>query len=243
MTSPGGVGDGLPSLPSGEPILARWFVLLMIPLVIAAIVVTVWMFASFGREPLTAAERRPPGDAEVTHDRGAAVLNEITDTEPGPGCAEDITLFGDAGARATVGRAMGAVCQLLASGRFPEARQGLDAWIAADGLLRIAVFEVTGLESSARVEDDRVVIELNPRFQFEDATRGAPFILHELTHLAQGWPGAPVDAEAELAAQVATAQACDRLAFRTNPPLGCVDARELADADDAIEQLHDAGYR
>lgn len=235
-------GSSLPSLPSGEPVLARWFVLLMILLALAGIAVTVWAFLSFSREPLTPAERRPPGTADITHERGDAVLNETAETAPGPGCAEDIDVFGDAGARASVSRAMSAACQLIASGRFPEAEAGLREWIAADGLLRVAVFEATGLESSARVEDSRVVIELNPRYQFEDATRAAPFILHELVHLASGWPGEPVDVDGELLATEVTARACDRMVLGDNPPLGCRDAQELMEADDAAQQLRDAGY-
>lgn len=240
--SDAGGGDGLPSTPSGEPLLARWFVLGMIPLVLLAVVVTVWMFLSFGREPLTVAERRPPGDATVTHDRGAAVLNEVRDTEPAGGCAQGVTLVGDVGARASVGRALRVACQLLASGRFPAAEAGLDEWVARDGTLRVAVFERTGLESSARVEDDHVVVELSPRYQVEDATRAAPFVIHELTHIAGDWPGEAVGAADELAAQEATARACALLVFRTEPPLGCADAEQLVADPDALRLLRDAGY-
>lgn len=241
--SPGGVGDGLPSLPDGEPILARWFIIPMIVLVVAAIVVTAWAFAEFGREELTAAERRPPGTAEITHERGTAVLNEITETEPATGCAEGITLFGDEGARASLRRALSATCQLLQSGDHPEAEAGLRAWTEGRGLLRIAVFELTGTESSARVEDERLVIELSPRYQYSDATRGAPFVLHELVHLGAGtWPGAPVTASQEVTATEVTARACDRLVLGDDPPLGCVDAREIIALESPVDAFVDAGY-
>ena len=242
--APGGVGDGLPAMPDGEPLLSRWFVLVMIPLVVAGIVVTVWAFLEFGgRAETTAADRRPPGSATVTHERGQAVLNEITETEDGQGCATGVTLFGDAGARATTRRAMAAACQLLSSGDFPEAQAGLEAWRRDDGLLRIATFEFTGTESSARVEDERVVIELSPRFQFADATRGAPFILHELVHLGSGtWPGTPVDAAQELLATEVTDRACQRLALGEDRPLGCIDAAELLADDDPLQAMVEAGY-
>jgi hypothetical protein len=132
---------------------------------------------------------------------------------------------------------------LLASGEFEAAAAGLEEWVDRDGVLRVAVFERTGTESSARVEDGRVVVELSPRYQVEDATRAAPFLIHELVHLAGDWPGEPVDVADELAATEATALACDRLAFRDQPPLGCVDAQTLADDPDAAEQFRDAGYR
>jgi len=41
-------GDGLPTLPTGEPVLARWFVIVMLLLAPVAIAVTViaWQAAS-----------------------------------------------------------------------------------------------------------------------------------------------------------------------------------------------------
>ena len=68
---------------------------------------------------------------------------------------------------------MEATCGLLQTGDFPDAERGLEAFVDAGGQLRVAVFELTGVESSARVETiadsdaQRLVIELNPRFQFE----------------------------------------------------------------------------
>lgn len=231
-------------MPDGEPLLARWFVLAMIPLVIAGLVVTVWAFVAFGgRAESSPAERRPPGSATVTHDRGQAVLNEVTDTEDGPRCAAGVTLFGDAGARASTRRAVAAACQLLSSGDFPQAQAGLERWRSGGGVLRIATFEFTGSESSARVEDDGIVIELSPRFQFDDATRGAPFILHELTHLGGGtWPGIEVGVDEELFATRITHDACSRLALGEDLPLGCIDAADLLADPDPVGSLTAAGY-
>lgn len=243
-SSPGGVGHGLPYLPDGEPVLARWFVLAMLVLAVAGIGVTVWAFVAFGgRQELTAADRRPPGTATVTHERGGAVLNDVTDLVDATACATGIQLFGDEGARATTARALSAACQLLDSGSYPEAGAGMEAWIAQRGLLRIATFEFTGTESSARVEDDRVVLELSPRFQFTDGTRGAPFILHELAHLGAGtWPGAPVTAEQEVVATRTTDRACASLAMGDDPPLGCIDAAAILTAEDPAEAFVGAGY-
>lgn len=231
-------------MPDGEPLLARWFVLAMIPLVIAGLVVTVWAFAEFGGRPeSSAADRRPPGSATVTHERGQAVLNEVTETEDGPNCAAGVTLFGDAGARASTRRAMAAACQLLSSGDFPQAQAGLEVWRTGGGVLRIATFEFTGTESSARVEGAGIVIELSPRFQFDDATRGAPFILHELTHLGGGtWPGTSVGVDDELFATRVTDDACSRLALGEDLPLGCIDATDLLSDPDPAAALTAAGY-
>ncbi len=241
--SPGGVGDGLPAMPDGEPLLARWFVLAMIPLVIGAIVVTILMFVAIAREPIGVAERRPPGTAEVTHERGQAVLAEDETADLGPGCADEIELIGDTGGRATGDRVLRAVCSLLSTGDYPDAEVGLDRWAELDGVLRIAVFEATGVEATSRVERGAVVMELNPRFQFEDAARAAPMVLHELVHLAGAWPGTAVSAETELAAMRVQAAACDAIDFGDNPPRGCGDARELLAADDPLGLLVEAGYR
>ncbi len=237
------VGDGLPSLPTGEPVLARWFVAAMLVLVPAGIGVTVWAFASVGGTTIGVAERRPPGTAQVTHPRGEAALNDTTTTEPGPGCASGVTLVGDDGARAAARRALGATCQLLRNRDLPAVERGLDRWAAGDGRLRFAVFERTGLDSSARVTGPRPVIELNARYQFEDATQAAPFVIHELVHLGRDrWPGAPVDVAGELAAMEAQDTACGLLAFTAQPPRGCRDAAQLVAAPDAAEQLAGAGY-
>lgn len=234
--------DGRPTLPTGEPVLARWFVLLLLPLIVIGIGVIIWAFLAIEAEPLPVAERRPPGSATVTHDRGEAALNDVRQLEEGPGCAQGITLVGDAGARAAGRRALGSLCQLVTTGSFPAVEEGLERWAAADGRLRFAVFELTGVDSSARIEDGRPVVELNARFQFEDATQAAPFVAHELVHLAGEWPGAAPSAEQELAAMEAQDAACQRLVFRDQPPRGCVDAEELLELEDPVAALRAAGY-
>ena len=240
---PGGVGDGLPSLPSGEPVLARWFVIAMLVLVPIGVGVAIWAFLSIRDTTIPVAERRPAGTAEVTHDRGQGALGESTDRAPGPACAEDIDVVGDANARATATRTLSALCQILQRGSFPEAEEGLRRWAEQDGALRFAVFERTGLDSSARVEDGEVIIELNAKFQFDDATLAAPMVLHELVHLAGGWPGSPVGADGELAAMAAQDAACERLVARGSLPRGCGDAAELLELQDPRSALVEAGYR
>lgn len=244
-------------MPDGEPLLQRWFVIPMLVLVVVGIGVSIWMTVTMlGGERIPVAERRPPGTAEVTHERGEAVLNDTTETEPGPGCASEVELFGDVGARGTGHAALEATCQLLRSNEFSLAQVGLSRWAEANGQLRVAVFEVTGLESSARVEreseqsdversdeGERIVLELNPRFQFERGRRAAPMIIHELVHLATAWPGEPVSAEAELEAMRYQYDACQALGLMAgDPPRGCLDAQLLTDAPDGLEQLVEAGY-
>jgi hypothetical protein len=237
-------GDGLPALPTGEPVLHRWFVLAMLVLVPAAIAVSLWAVSSIQRDPIPAAERRPPGGPEVTIERGAAELGTSRDVEPGPDCSQAIRIVGDSGARAAGRRALAGTCALLATGEFPEAVRGLRAWARADGQLRMAAFELTGVESSTRVEDGRLVMELNAKFQFEDATRAAPAVLHQLVLLADpDFPGTEITAERELLGAETQAAACARMRFPEDPPRGCLDVAELLEEDDPIAALVDAGYR
>lgn len=237
---------GLPTLPTGEPVLHRWFVLAMLVLVPIGLAVSIWAAIVVFRptEPIPPAERRPPGDAATTVDRGDAMLGTIEDAAPGPSsCAGDVVVVGDAGARRQASRALGATCSLLRRGPFDDAEVGLAEWAAAQGQLRFAVFERTGVESSLRLTDGVIVLELNASYLYEDATRAAPAILHQLTLLADpGFPGAPVTAERALLGAQAQAAACERLVFTSDPPRGCLDVTELLADPDPLAALAAAGY-
>lgn len=214
----------------------------MVVLVPLALVVTVWAFRSIDGPRIDPADRRPPGDADVTHDRGDATLNQIRTAEEGPDCASDITMIGDAAARRSLRRALAATCQLLQAPEFAPAETGLRRWAESEGIVRIGVFELTGVDTSARLEDGRLIIELNAKFQIEPGAHAAPAIIHELTHLADGMPGRPVTVDAELEAARAQQRACDRLVYRDEPPRGCRDVDELLDQDDPAAGLRQAGY-
>lgn len=241
-SSPGGVGDGLPALPSGEPLLARWFVVTLLVLIPIGLAVIAWAFLSVSRPRIDAAARRPPGSDTVTHERGQAALNEVRVAESGPGCARGIVMLGDDSARATLRRALGATCQLLGQPEYEAARDGLSVWASNGGIVRLAVFELTGVDGSSRVEEARRVVELNAKFQFEPGARAAPVIIHELVHFAQDMPGRPVTAEEELVAMEAQELACEQLVFEKDPPRACRDAEELLASPDPLARLEAAGY-
>ncbi len=238
-------GDGLPALPTGEPVLARWFVIAMLVLVPVAIGVTVWAVMAIPRgDEVPPAERRPVGDEAVTIDRGDAQLGDSTETEPGPGCAEPVELVGDIGTRAAGRRALEATCELLGQGGYEPAREGLRAWIASGGRLRFATFEVAAVDASSRVEEGNIVLELNARYLFEDARRAAPVVLHQLVLVGDpDWPGEVVTAERELTAAEIHADACDRMTYQPQEPPGCGDVRELLASDDPLRALEEAGFR
>ncbi len=237
--------DGLPTLPTGEPVLARWFVITMLLLAPVAIAVTVWAFLSIpDGDAVPPAERRPVGDGQTTIDRGAAELGETPDTDAGPSCAQDLDIVGDEGARVAGTQALDALCQLLGAGDYPLAREGLREWIATEGQLRFATFETAAVESTTHLEEEGMVIELNARFLFEDASRAAPTLLYQLVLIADPqWPGERVSVEHELAAAEAQADGCERVDLGEQPPRSCQDVRDLLDEPDPRTALEEAGFR
>ena len=237
-------GDGLPTLPTGEPVLARWFVIVMLLLAPVAIAVTVIAWQAASREPPAAIERRSVGTDTVTTDRGDALFPESDATAPGPSCAEDVLLTGDRSAVSAARRALSATCQLIASGELPLAAAGLEAWLEAGAVARVGTFERSGVDASARSEDGRIVLELNARYLFEDATRAAPVVVHQLALIGQpDWPGAPVSAQAEAAALAEQLRACGRLSLPDGTPRPCLDAAELIGLDDLVGALIGVGFR
>lgn len=236
---------GRPMLATGEPVLHRWFVLAMLVLVPIALGVSIWAATFvFDREVIEPADRRPPGDGVATIDRGEAELGTLTDSVAGPSCATAIRIVGDPAAHGQASRALGATCSQLRRGGLEAAEAGLQEWIANGGRLRFAVFERSGVESTLRRDEDgRLTLELNASFQFEDATRGAPAIVHQLTLLAdRGFPGAPITAERALLGAQAQALTCDRLILGADEPRGCLDVAELLADPDPLGSLIASGY-
>jgi len=236
--------DGLPTLATGEPVLARWFVIVMLLLVPVAIAVTVIAWQAASREPPAAIERRSVGTATVTTDRGDALFPESDAAEPGPSCAEEVLLTGDRSAVSAARRALSATCQLIASGELPLAAAGLEAWLQAGAVARVGTFERSGVDASARSEEGGIVLELNARYLFEDATRAAPVVVHQLALIGQlDWPGMPVSAQAEAAALAEQLRACGRLSLPDGTPRPCRDAAELLGLDDLVGALIGVGFR
>ena len=236
--------DGMPTLATGEPVLARWFVITMLVLVPVAVALSVFAWQLTDRDPPGPVERRPVGTATVTHDRGDALFPATEGNVPGPSCAEGVLLTGDASAVSAGRRALSATCQLLGAGDLPLAQAGLEAWLAADPMVRVGTFEASGVDASARLEDGRIVLELNARYLFEDATRAAPVVVHQLGLIGQpDWPGAVISAQAEAASLAEQLRACGRLSLPDGLPRPCRDAAELLDADDPVADLIAVGFR
>ena len=236
--------DGLPTLATGEPVLARWFVITMLLLVPIALAVSVVAWRATDREPPSAIERRSVGTATITHDRGEALFPTSEGSVPGPSCAEGVLLTGDRSAISAGRRALSAACQLIATGELPLAERGLAEWLASEPMMRVGTFEASGVDASARSEDGRIVLELNARYLFEDATRAAPVVIHQLGLIGQpDWPGAVISAQAEAAALGEQLRACGRLSLPEGVPRPCRDAAELLASGDVVAELVRVGFR
>lgn len=221
----------------------RWFVLAMLVFIPVTLAVFVTALLLIGRDSVDPAERRPAGDASVTVERGDAQLAQTLGVDVGPDCMQAIRLIGDDGSRAAARAAATATCRLLADPLFATARQGLAIWSRSNGQLRYATFEFSGVESSARVEDGRIVVELNAKFQFVAGIHAVPAILHQLTLITDvAWPGETISASTAKAGALIEQAACTRLALDA-PPRGCNDVFELLREPDVLAALVAAGYR
>ena len=235
--------DGLPTLPNGEPVMHRWFVLAMAVLVPVTLAVFVAALMLIGRDTVDAAERRPAGDGHVTVDRGHAQLAQTLGVAVGPDCMQAIRLIGDDGSRAAAKAAAMATCRLLDDPMYALAREGLAVWSRSNGQLRYGTFELSGVESSARVEDGRIVIELNAKFQFVAGVHAAPALLHQLALITDpAWPGQTVGASRARDGARLEQAACKQLVLDA-PPRGCSDVDELLSDPDVLSALVAAGYR
>jgi hypothetical protein len=236
-------------MPDGEPLLARWFVVSMLVLSLVAVGLTVFALTRRAAPPaevFPAAERRNPGTAEVTHDRGQIVIAQDTTVSQPVTCAPQVRLVGDEGGRATLRRAFGVLCAQLEAddGALAQVAAGLAELDDRGGIARIAQAAATGMDSSARIEDGVPVVELAPKFQFENARVAAPFLAHELFHLGgETWPGSPVTASDEAAAMQVQLIVCSALRVTDDElPRGCRDAEELLGDDDPVGALLEAGF-
>lgn len=225
-----------------EPLLPRWFVLLLLAMVPVAIGVGVWAFVVFGPEEVPVAERRPPPDpmGQLTTDVGQYNVGE---SEAVPLPLEDCQLFrgiraaGSDADRARIGAALSAYCE----GTVPEdVARRMATFAAAQGEIRFAQFQATGIDSTMDLGVDPPRILLNARFAREDTDPLwiAPLVVHDTTYLELD----PGTAEAALEARTAEAAACARLLDETRPSRACDDAEAILDLLDPIRALQAAGF-
>jgi hypothetical protein len=221
-----------------EQLLPRWFVLtalISIPLAVAAVV---GAFVVFGPDEVPVAARRPPPADGLTNAVGAF---EVGDAEPASFDApcplvEDLRVAGTARDRAVLAEGLGALCDADVPA---EAAEAVRAFAEADGVVRFAAFEATGVDSTTDAGADPPRILVNAKFTATTPAWIAPLLVHDAVALA----GDPADADTALAARRAEARVCEHLFAETRPSRGCDDAAALLALDDPLAALRAAGYR
>jgi hypothetical protein len=220
-----------------EPLLPRWFVLLAIVAVIAAIVTGIAAFVVFDTEEVPVEARRPPPGAVLTHDVGEFLIGETAEVAarvPCPDLLGGIEIAGTDSDRALLGDALAALC----SPALPEdVLVPLRAFAQAGGTLRFALFEATGVDSAAQLDGERILV--NARFEQLGEPRWiAPLVVHDAAMLA----GDPATAETALAAREAEVRAC-RALLGEDLSRACEDAVAVAALPDPLAALRAVGYR
>jgi hypothetical protein len=221
-----------------EPLLPRWFTILAVAVVPVAVVVTVLAFLMADRGLLPVAERRPPGDATMTHAVGDLVVGGTEPAALGAPCArlQGLRFAGDEADREVLAEGLAELCRPSLPDTVKDA---VRAFAEGGNVVRFAVFERTGVDSTRIDGEDRSTVLLNAKYSRTEPRWLAPLVVHELTHRQT-----PVEARDELAARAAEHRVCRTLApvSRLDSP-GCRDAAELLDLPDPLEALRGAGYR
>jgi hypothetical protein len=220
-----------------DQVLPRWFVLLAIAAVPAAIVTLVVAFVSFGPDEIPVAERRPPpaepAAPQLTHDVGALELGEAEPVAYEEACPllSGVRVAGTEADRTRLRRGLAALCNVAEA----DVADALASFAEQGGVVRFAAFEQTGIASVATVGAQPPEIYVNARYSRGDALQVAPLVAHDV--IARLDPG---EADAELAARIAEADVCTRLF--NEPPPSCTDATQLTTLPNALTALRAAGY-
>jgi hypothetical protein len=232
------------------PRLPWWLWLAAIATTVAMVVVALALLNQRGAEPVGAGGRRPPPADGLTHGVGAYRVPALEPANAGkvvrrhatcPRLA-DLTLVGTSGEVALLSQAADLTCALRTSPAIERARAALDQ----PGVrVAFAEFQVSTVESSARLLPGPPTVLVTGAFSQRTPQRVATVLIHEGSHLAGGRQPTAAD---ELEADRTELAACQRLF----PPSGgitanqdCRDAAELLSFSDAqaLQALRAAGYR
>lgn len=224
-----------------EPLLPRWFVLLLLAAIPVAIGVAIWAFVVFGTDEVPAAERRPPpsADGSLTTNVGGFNVGELAPERLSPSCGflQGIRAAGTGTDRERIATAVEALCEV----RLPTAAgPRLGAFADAGGVVRFAQFQATGVDSSMEVSGDPPRILLNARFARDDTDPLwiAPLLVHDTTYLELS----PGSASAALEAREHEAAVCAELFAESRPSRACEDAAAVLELLDPLRALESAGF-
>lgn len=218
-----------------EQLLPRWFVVLVLVTIPLAVAAAIAAFTAFGPDEVPVAARRPPPGPALTHDVGAFHVGDSESVRWEDACPLllGVRIAGTVADRAALAAGLEALCEI----RLPqEIALPLRDFAGAEGVVRFAQFEATGVDSAAQADPLRVLV--NAKFTTANPAGIAPLVAHDAVMLA----GDPSDAETALAARRAEALVCERVFTEQRPTRGCDDARALLALPDPLAALRDAGY-
>jgi hypothetical protein len=221
-----------------EQLLPRWFVLLGIIMVIAVIVVAIIALYFVGPEEVPVEARRPPPGDSLTHEVGDYLVGELDPVAYDAPCPqlEGVRIAGTDSDQALLRSALAGVCNTALPA---DAEDALADFAAAEGVVRFAVFEATGVDSAAELGADPPRILVNAKFVQLDRPRWiAPVVVHDAVTLA----GDPHAAQTAVRAREVEAEVCRLLLGGEDPSRGCDDAAALLSLPDPIGALRSVGY-
>jgi hypothetical protein len=222
----------------GDPLLPRWFVLLVLGLIPVAVAVLVVALLGGRPEEVPAAARRPPPAPPLTSEVGAIAVGETPAAAYEQACPllRGVQIAGGPADVASLEAAVDALCRA----DLPvDVRERLERFASAGGVVRFAVFERSGVDVASDMTAAPPTVYLNARFTQTDPRWIGPLIVHETVVLE----GDPDTAATALRARRAEQVACQRLLRDDPEPQGCRDAAALLDLPDPIAALEDVGYR
>ncbi|HEY8341297.1 MAG TPA: hypothetical protein VIK95_15615 [Egibacteraceae bacterium] len=225
----------------GEQLLPRWFVILALLSIPVAIAVTVAAFAVFTPADQPVAARRPPPEAGSTLSTAVGEV-AVGDSEPvvyRDACRllQGVRVAGSPGEQDLLRRGLAALCN---TAQDEELRERLALFAAQRGVVRFAVFEHTGVDSTLDASPgEPPVVLVNNRYAVTSPRWVAPLVAHDVTYLAL----APGVAGNELAATQAEDAVCRALLAEDERSPACRDAAALLAEDDPLGALRAVGYR
>lgn len=221
----------------GDPLLPRWFVVTALLTIPVAIVALVAAFALAGPEEVPLAERRPPPAGGLVTAAGAMSVGESRPQPYEAACPTiaGIQVAGTDTERDVLERGLAVLCNIPVDDATADR---LERFAAAGGVVRFAVFEATGVDSTADLEGTPPRVLVNAKFRTTNPAHVAPLVAHDVTFLDED----PASAEAALTARRVEHAVCERALAGQRPSRACDDAAELLAMPEPLAALRAAGF-
>jgi len=221
-----------------EQLLPRWFVILCLVMVPAAIAAVIAGFVVFSPAEVPVAARRPPPADGLTNDVGEYQIGSTTPeayTETCPMLA-GIHIAGESADLQALRTGLARLCNVTLP---DDVADRLSRFASAGGVVRFAQFQQTGVDSTALLDAEPPLILLNARLQRGDPRWIAPAVAHDVTFLDVD----PATAEGALTARGVEHLVCQRALGDARSSRGCEDAAALLALPDPVGALRGAGFR